>query len=98
MAKNTQEFISEVDNVSAHNYHPIPVVIKEGKGVWVKDVEGKEYIDMLSAYSALNQGHNNPKIAEALKKQIDTLTLTSRAFHNDQMGPFLSKLTQKNRI
>ncbi len=93
MANLTQEYIKEVENVSAYNYHPIPVVIKEGKGVWVKDVEDKKYIDMLSAYSALNQGHNHPKIAEALKRQVDTLTLTSRAFHNDQMGPFLKKLT-----
>jgi ornithine--oxo-acid transaminase len=94
MTSLTQEFINEVENVSAHNYHPIPVVIKEGKGVWVKDVEGKKYIDMLSAYSALNQGHNHPKIANVLKRQIETLTLTSRAFHNDKMGPFLKKLTE----
>ena len=87
MATPTQEYIAEVEKVSARNYHPIPVVIKEGKGIWVKDVEGKRYIDMLSAYSALNQGHNHPKIAEAL-------TLTSRAFHNDRMGPFLAKLTR----
>jgi len=94
MENTTQEYIDQVDKVSAHNYHPIPVVIKEGKGVWVTDVEGKKYIDMLSAYSALNQGHNHPLILDALKKQLDKLTLTSRAFHNDQMGPFLAKLTQ----
>ena len=94
MENTTQEYIDQVDKVSAHNYHPIPVVIKEGKGVWVTDVEGKKYIDMLSAYSALNQGHNHPSILDALKKQLDKLTLTSRAFHNDQMGPFLAKLTQ----
>jgi len=94
MAKTTQDFINEVNEVSAHNYHPIPVVIKKGQGVWVTDVEGKKYIDMLSAYSALNQGHNHPKLADAIRKQLDTLTLTSRAFHNDQMGPFLKKLTQ----
>jgi ornithine--oxo-acid transaminase len=94
MSNTTQQFIDQVDKVSAHNYHPIPVVIKEGKGVWVTDVEGKKYIDMLSAYSALNQGHNHPKILDALKKQLEKLTLTSRAFHNDQMGPFLAKLTE----
>ena len=94
MAKTTQDYITEVNEVSAHNYHPIPVVIKQGQGVWVTDVEGKKYIDMLSAYSALNQGHNHPKLADAIRKQLDTLTLTSRAFHNDQMGPFLKKLTQ----
>jgi ornithine--oxo-acid transaminase len=93
MGNETQDYIDQVDKVSAHNYHPIPVVIKEGKGVWVTDVEDKKYIDMLSAYSALNQGHNHPKILDALKKQLDKLTLTSRAFHNDQMGPFLAKLT-----
>ena len=94
MENTTQKFIDQVYQVSAHNYHPIPVVIKEGKGVWVTDVEDKKYIDMLSAYSALNQGHNHPKILGALKKQLDKLILTSRAFHNDQMGPFLAKLTQ----
>ncbi|THB72937.1 MAG: ornithine--oxo-acid transaminase [Desulfobacteraceae bacterium] len=93
MEQNTQTYIDQVDRVSAHNYHPIPVVIKEGKGVWVTDVEDKKYIDMLSAYSALNQGHNHPKILSALKTQLDKLTLTSRAFHNNQMGPFLEKLT-----
>ncbi len=90
----TQEFIDQVEEVSAHNYHPIPVVISKGEGVWVTDVEGKKYIDMLSAYSAVNQGHRHPKILEAARKQMETLTLTSRAFHNDQMGPFLAKLTK----
>lgn len=94
MTRTTQDFIDEVAQVSAHNYHPIPAVISKGEGVWVTDVEGKKYIDMLSAYSALNQGHRHPKIIEAAKRQMDTLTLTSRAFHNDQMGPFLSKLTK----
>ena len=94
MVKTTQDFINEVDQVSAHNYHPIPAVISKGEGVWVTDVEGNKYIDMLSAYSALNQGHRYPKIINAARKQMDTLTLTSRAFHNDQMGPFLAKLTK----
>lgn len=92
--KTAQDFINEVSQVSAHNYHPIPVVISRGEGVWVWDVEGKKYIDMLSAYSAVNQGHRHPKIIAAAKKQMDVLTLTSRAFHNDQMGPFLAKLTK----
>ncbi len=91
---HTEQFISEVDKVSAHNYHPLPVVISRAEGIYVTDVEGKKYIDMLSAYSAVNQGHRHPKIIARLKEQADKLTLTSRAFHNDQMGPFLSKLTK----
>lgn len=94
MTRSTLDYINEVDKVSAHNYHPIPAVIAKGEGVWVTDVDGNKYIDMLSAYSALNQGHRHPKILSAAKKQMDTLTLTSRAFHNDQMGPFLAKLTK----
>lgn len=89
----TDQFIAEVEKVSAHNYHPIPVVISQAQGIWVTDVEGKRYLDMLSAYSALNQGHRHPRILGALKEQADKLTLTSRAFHNDRMGPFLKKLT-----
>jgi ornithine--oxo-acid transaminase len=90
----TETFIAEVDQYSAHNYHPLPVVISKACGIWVTDVEGKRYIDMLSAYSAVNQGHRHPKIVQALKDQADELTLTSRAFHNDKMGPFLRKLTK----
>ena len=90
----TEQFIHEVEEVSAHNYHPLPVVIAEANGIWVTDVEGKRYIDMLSAYSAVNQGHRHPRIIKALKDQSDKLTLTSRAFHNDQMGPFCRKLTK----
>jgi ornithine--oxo-acid transaminase len=90
----TQDFLSEVDRYSAHNYHPLPVVLERGEGAWVWDVDGKRYLDMLSAYSAVNQGHRHPKIVAATKKQLDTLTLTSRAFHNDQMGPFLRKLCE----
>lgn len=92
--KNTSAYISLEEQVSAHNYHPLPVVISSAKGVWVEDVDGKKYMDMLSAYSALNQGHNHPRIINAAKKQLNQLTLTSRAFHNDQMGPFLEKLTR----
>ncbi|MBU4484041.1 ornithine--oxo-acid transaminase [bacterium] len=94
MAKNTQDYVLEVEQYSAHNYHPLPVVISKAQGVWVEDVEGKKYIDMLSAYSALNQGHRHPRIIEALKKQADILTLTSRAFHNDLMGPFCKKMAE----
>ncbi len=90
----TQQYIDEVERVSAHNYHPLPVVIAEADGIWVTDVEGKKYIDMLSAYSAVNQGHRHPRIIEAMQEQAGRLTLTSRAFHNDRMGPFLSKLTK----
>ncbi len=94
MRKQSEEIIALENKVSAHNYHPLPVVIHKAKGVWVTDLEGKKYLDMLSAYSALNQGHLHPKIVKAAKKQLDKLTLTSRAFHNDQMAPFLEKLTR----
>ena len=93
MASKTDDFIQEVEKYSAHNYHPIPVVISEADGPWVTDVEGKRYLDMLSAYSAVNQGHRHPKIVEAMTNQAAKLTLTSRAFHNDQMGPFCRKIT-----
>ncbi len=89
---NTSEYLAQVDRWSAHNYHPLPVVLTRGEGCWVWDVEGNKYLDMLSAYSAVNQGHRHPRIIEALKAQADRLTLTSRAFHNDQMGPFLEEL------
>jgi len=78
----------------AHNYHPIPVVISRAKGVWVWDPEGRKYIDCLSSYSAVNQGHRHPKIVRALRDQANRVTLTSRAFYNDMLGPFLEKLTK----
>ncbi|KPL15932.1 ornithine--oxo-acid aminotransferase [candidate division WOR_3 bacterium SM1_77] len=90
--KTNRAYITLTEEFSAHNYHPLPVVLTKGKGVWVWDVEGNKYLDMLSAYSALNQGHCHPKILQALKKQAGRLTLTSRAFHNDQMAPFLKKV------
>jgi len=93
-ASKTAAFLAEVDQYSAHNYHPLPVVLDRGEGVWVWDVDGNRYLDMLSAYSALNQGHRHPAILEAARAQMDTLTLTSRAFHNDQMGPFLKDLCE----
>jgi ornithine--oxo-acid transaminase len=91
---NTNEYIWEVDRWSAHNYHPLPVVLERGEGCWVWDVEGNKYLDMLSAYSAVNQGHRHPEIIGALEAQAGKLTLTSRAFHNDQMGPFLHELCE----
>lgn len=93
MTNKTQQYIAKEEKVSAHNYHPIPVVLTKGEGIWVYDVDGNKYLDMLSAYSALNQGHRHPKVVAAAKAQLDTLTLTSRAFHNDQMVDFLDELT-----
>ncbi len=90
----TLAFLEEADRYSAHNYHPLPVVLEWGEGVWVRDADGRTYLDMLAAYSALNQGHRHPKILEALRTQADRITLTSRAFHNDQMGAFLRELCQ----
>ena len=78
----------------AHNYKPIPVVIHKAEGIWVYDPEGKKYLDCLSAYSAVNQGHRHPRIIQALKNQADVLTLTSRAFYNDKLGVFLKKLCE----
>lgn len=78
---------------SAHNYHPIPVVLNRGSGVNVWDVDGKRYLDFLSAYSACNQGHCHPRIVSALREQSEVLTLTSRAFHNDQFGPYAEYIT-----
>jgi len=81
-----------VDRYSAHTYHPLPVVLTHGEGAWVTDEDGKSYLDLLSAYSALNFGHRHPRLIEAAKRQMDRLTLTSRAFHNDQFGPFAQEL------
>ncbi len=88
----TDEFIRTDEKYGAHNYHPLPVVLSKAEGPWVWDVEGKRYLDCLSAYSAVNQGHRHPRIVQALKDQLDRLDLTSRAFHNDMMGAFLKKL------
>jgi len=89
---NSQYFIDLEEKYGAHNYHPLDVVISKGEGVWVYDVDGNRYLDCLSAYSALNQGHNHPKIRKAMVDQLDRLTLTSRAFRNDQLGLFYKKL------
>ena len=90
----TERYLDEALRFSAHNYKPLPVVLERGEGVWVWDVEGKRYLDMLAAYSAVNQGHRHPRILAATRAQLDRLTLTSRAFHNDQMGPFLRRLCE----
>lgn len=90
----SRDFIALEAEYGAHNYHPLPVVLSRGEGVYVWDVEGKKYFDFLSAYSALNQGHCHPRIVQALKDQADVLTLTSRAFYNDQLGPFEQYITQ----
>jgi len=90
----TDELIALADTYGAHNYRPLPVVIERGEGVWVWDVEGKQYLDCLSSYSALNQGHCHPRLVAALKRQAEKVTLTSRAFHNAEMGPFLKQLAE----
>jgi ornithine--oxo-acid transaminase len=89
---NTTEYLTEVDKYSAHNYLPLPIVLSRGEGAWVWDVEGNKYLDCLAAYSAMNHGHRHPKIIAAAHEQLDKLTLTSRAFHNDKMGPFLHQV------
>lgn len=96
-----EEYIGLAFKYSARNYNPLPVVLSYGEGVYVYDVEGGKYLDMLSSYSALNQGHRHPKIIQALKEQVERLTLTSRAFHNDQFGPFcklLCQITNKEKV
>ena len=88
------DYIALEDKYGAHNYHPLPVVLAKGEGVHLWDVEGKHYYDFLSAYSAVNQGHCHPHIVQALKDQADTLTLTSRAFHNDMLGKYEQFMTE----
>lgn len=90
----SEQVISQTEKFGAPNYNPLPIVISEAEGVWVKDPEGNQYMDMLSAYSAVNQGHRHPKIIQALKEQADRVTLTSRAFHNDQLGPWYEKVCE----
>ena len=90
----SQQAIALEDKYGAHNYHPLPVVLSKGEGVYVWDVEGKKYFDFLSAYSAVNQGHCHPKIVGAMTSQAQTLTLTSRAFNNDMLGKFEKYATE----
>ncbi len=91
---NSKHFIELDETYGAHNYHPLDVVIEKAEGVWVYDVDGNKYLDCLAAYSAVNQGHCHPKILEAAVEQMHRVTLTSRAFRNDQMGPFLKELCE----
>jgi len=98
---DSQKIIEQTNRLGANNYYPLPIVISRAEGVWVEDPEGERYMDMLSSYSALNQGHRHPKIIEALINQAQQVTLTSRAFHNDQLYRFyekLSAITGKNKI
>ncbi|WP_249872334.1 ornithine--oxo-acid transaminase [Oceanobacillus saliphilus] len=97
----SNEIMEQTEHYGANNYHPLPIVIAEADGVWVKDPEGNKYLDMLSAYSALNQGHRHPKIIKALKDQANKVTLTSRAFHNELLGPWtkrVAELTGKDKV
>ena len=93
VANATEEYIQDEFRYGAHNYHPLPVVLNKGNGIYVWDVEGKKYIDFLSAYSAVNQGHSNAKIVKALTDQSNQLSLTSRAFHNDKFSQFAKMAT-----
>src|SRR6056297_1393664 len=97
----SEEAINLTDKYGAKNYHPLPIVISKAEGVWVEDPEGNKYMDMLSAYSAVSHGHGHPEIIKELKKQADKVTLTSRAFRNDQLGLFYEKVaevTGKNMV
>jgi ornithine--oxo-acid transaminase len=93
-SSTTGRYLEQIDEFGAHNYHPLPVVATEGFGAWVTDVDGKRYLDCLAAYSAVNFGHGNPVLVDAAKAQLEKLTLTSRAFHNDKLGPFLEGLAK----
>ncbi len=99
--KSSNEVIQTTEKYGANNYLPLPVVLAKGEGVWVEDPEGNRYMDLLSGYSSLNQGHRHPKIIQALEEQAGKITLTSRAFHNDQLGPWykkVSELTNKDMV
>ncbi|HLR75371.1 MAG TPA: ornithine--oxo-acid transaminase [Virgibacillus sp.] len=99
MKQSSQTIIQTTEQYGANNYLPLPVVLSKGEGVWVEDPEGNRYMDLLSAYSSVNQGHRHPKIIKALEEQAKQITLTSRAFHNDQLGPWyekICKLTNKD--
>ncbi|CAN7478427.1 ornithine--oxo-acid transaminase [Knoellia sp. LjRoot47] len=100
-AATTEQHIETTERYAAHNYHPLPVVLASGEGAWVTDVDGKRYLDCLAGYSALNFGHSHPQLVERAREQVGTLTLTSRAFFNDQLGPFakaLAELTAKDMV
>ncbi|WP_370360824.1 ornithine--oxo-acid transaminase [Catenulispora sp. MAP12-49] len=91
---DTERLIGLTEEHSAHNYHPLPVVIAEAEGAWVTDVDGNRYLDMLAGYSSLNFGHRNPVVLAAAREQLSRLTLTSRAFHHEVFGPFVQELSQ----
>ncbi|REE96015.1 ornithine--oxo-acid transaminase [Thermomonospora umbrina] len=90
----TQQLRALSEEHSAHNYHPLPIVITEAEGAWVTDAEGRRYLDMLAAYSAVNFGHRNPRLVEAARRQLERVTLVSRAFDHDQFGPFVAELAE----
>lgn len=94
VSAKTQQFIDQEAQYGAHNYHPLPVVLQKGKGPFLWDVDGKRYFDFLSGYSAVNQGHGHPRLVKALIEQAQELTLTSRAFYNDQLGPYEAFITE----
>jgi ornithine--oxo-acid transaminase len=91
--RGSEELIRAEEPVLAHNYHPLPVVVARAEGAWVEDVEGRRYLDMLAGYSALNFGHRHPALIDAAHRQLDRLTLTSRAFHNDRLAEFAERLS-----
>jgi len=93
-ASATELYLDQAERYGAHNYHPLPIVVAEASGAWVTDVEGRRYLDCLAAYSALNFGHGHPVLVAAARDQLERLTLTSRAFHNDRLGPFLEVLAR----
>ena len=92
VSERTTSFIREEEEHAAHNYHPLPVVVASGEGAWVTDVDGRRYLDCLAAYSAVNFGHGNARLVEAAREQLGRITLTSRAFHNDRLGAFVTEL------
>ena len=94
MSLSSKDLIALEDKYGAHNYHPLPVVLAKGEGVYVWDAEGKKYYDFLSAYSAINQGHCHPRIVQTMKDQAETLCLTSRAFYNDKLGVYEKYITE----
>ncbi|WBU37157.1 ornithine--oxo-acid transaminase [Homoserinibacter sp. YIM 151385] len=93
-ATRTERVIEQAERWGAHNYHPLHVVAASAEGAWITDVDGRRYLDCLAAYSAVNFGHGHPALVAAAKAQLDRLTLTSRAFHNDRLGPFLERLAR----
>ena len=90
----TSSALAEAERWTANNYHPLPVVIADGEGAWVTDIDGRRYLDCLAGYSALNFGHRHPALIAAVREQCDRLTLTSRAFLHDQLGPFCHELAE----